>query len=322
MLKKDYKLFIPEESSEIITENVKVLRKIENKFRDIFNKYKITETLVSSFDYLELYKQVYDDFEDNKVFKYIGSKGEIIALRWDYTIPIARYYCLQNTDKEAKFSYFGKVFRKEKKYKGRNSEEYQAGIELINVKSKGNELCLKILQESLNVLKLDDLKLEFGSAKLFNRICELFGNNEEIIEILSKKNISAMKKFIYEKNIDNKLAQFLLKLPRLCGNIEMLNLIINQISDKGILEALLELKEIYEKVPNKENIIFDLSMCPTMKYYTGIMFKVYSKNAPYPLVCGGRYDWLYKKFGRDVEAIGMSYYFSNILKALESEVKR
>ena len=99
----------------------------------------------------------------------------------------------------------------------------------------------------------------------------------------------------------------------------MLNLAMKNISDKVILEGLQELKNIYEKLSNKENIIFDLSMCPTMKYYTGLMFKLYSKNAPEPLVCGGRYDLLYEKFDKKADAIGMAYYFTNILKAIDRE---
>ena len=251
----------------------------------------------------------------------LESTEKNIALRWDYTIPIAKYYCMQNTKREARFSYFGKVFRKEKKYKGRNTEEYQAGIELINNSSNGDELCLKILQETLDTLKLNNLKLELGSAKIFTRICELTKDDRNIVEILSKKNISEMKKFISGKKIDKNLSEFLLKLPRLCGDISMINSIISEVSDKELLEALKELKNIYEKLNNKDSIIFDLSMCPSMEYYTGIMFKVYSLNAPEALVCGGRYDSLYDKFQTKAKAIGMSYYFSNILKALESEVK-
>ena len=102
--------------------------------------------------------------------------------------------------------------------------------------------------------------------------------------------------------------------------IKMLDSIINETSDKEILEALIELKNIYEKLNNKDSIIFDLSMCPNMEYYTGLMFKVYSPNAPEALISGGRYDSLYEKFETKAEAIGMAYYFNNILKAIESEV--
>ena len=60
----------------IITENVKKLRRIENDFRNIFNKYNLEEVLVSSFEYLELYKQVYKNFDEEKTFKYIGVNGK------------------------------------------------------------------------------------------------------------------------------------------------------------------------------------------------------------------------------------------------------
>ena len=122
MEKDDFRFIIPEESFGIKIENVKKLREIENEFRNIFDKYGFEETLVSSFEYLELYKQVYKDFDEEKTIKYIGIDGKTIALRWDYTIPIAKYYSMKNINQEARFSYFGKVFRKEKKYMGRNSE--------------------------------------------------------------------------------------------------------------------------------------------------------------------------------------------------------
>ncbi len=320
MVKDDYKFIIPEESSGLITENVKELRKIENEFRIIFNKYNFEEVLVSEFEYLELYKQVYQNFDEEKLYKYIGTDGKTIALRWDYTIPIAKYYCMQKINKEARFSYFGKIFRKEKKYKGRNKEEYQAGIEIINESLNGEELCLKILQKTLSILNLKNLKIELGSAKVFKRICELTKDNKIIVDIISKKNISEMKKYINDKKLDDRLSRFLLKMPKLCGNIDMLDSVIQEISDNVILEALKELKNIYKKIENKESIIFDLSMCPLMEYYTGIMFKVYSPNVPEALVCGGRYDSLYEKFGKEVKAIGMAYYFNNLLKALESGV--
>lgn len=320
MLMDEYKYLIPEESLGVITENVNELRRIEGDLRNIFNQYNIVETIVPSFEYVELYKGIYENFDEDKIFKYIGKDGRVLALRWDYTIPIARHYFAQNTNEEARYSYFGKVYRKAKKYKGRNSEEYQVGIELINNDGIENDIkCLEILQKSLPYLKLKNLKVELGSAKLFNRICELVEDKDNIIEILSKKNLSEMHKFIKNKNLDDRLSEFLLRLPRLFGNIGMLDEVMKNVQDGMILEALKELKDTYEKISINDNITFDLSMCPTMEYYTGIMFKVYSPNAPEPIISGGRYNSLYKNLKRDVPAIGMAYYFNNILKAIEKE---
>jgi len=320
MLVDELKFLIPEESNGVITEDVSKLRRIESNLREIFSKYNVAETLISSFEYVDFYKSIYEDFDEDKVFKYIGRDGKVIALRWDFTIPLARHYFSQNTNKEARYSYFGKVYRKEKKYTGRNSESYQAGIELINKTGiEGNIECLNILQESLPMLGLKNLKVEFGSAKLFYRISELVGNKQKLIEILSKKNISEMEKFIGSKNLDEKLSKFLFKLPRLCGNIDMLNNIIDSVEDEIILKSLKELRTTYEKTKAKDNVIFDLSMCPSMEYYTCLMFKVYSPNSPEPIISGGRYDSLYKNFEKNIPAIGMGYYLNNILKAIEKE---
>lgn len=316
---ENYKYLIPEESNGVIIENVKELRRIETVLRDIFNKHCLNEILIPLFEYVELYKSVYKDFDEEKIFKYIGKDGKVIALRWDFTIPIARYYLSQNTQQEAKYSYFGKVYRKEKTYKGRSTESYQAGIELINKKSKEGDIeCLNILQETMDELKLSNLKLELGSAKFFNRLCELVGDKEKLVEILSKKNISAMEAFVLEHNeLSDNVKKILLKIPRLCGNIDMLNSVIQIAEDEIMIETLMELKMIYEKLEKKEDVIFDLSMCPTMEYYTGLMFKVYSPHSPEPIVSGGRYDSLYKNLGKDVPAIGMGYYINNILKVIE-----
>lgn len=324
MLQEEYKYLIPEESNGVTTKNVKELRDLERNLRTVFEENNFVETLVPLFEYIELYKSVYTDFDEEKVFKYIGKDGNVIALRWDFTIPIARHYFSQNTEKEARYSYFGKVYRKEKAYKGRNNENYQAGIELINVSGiPGNIEVLNLLQNLLKELKLSNLKVELGSAKLFNRICELTENKQKVMKILSRKNISEMEKFVTDNSqLSEKLKRLLIKLPRLFGDVNMLDSIISETEDEIILKALKELKSTYNKINCKENVVFDLSMCPTMEYYTCLMFKVYSPYSPEPIISGGRYDSLYKNFKRDVPAIGMGLYLNNILNAIEREGKK
>ena len=316
-----YKYLIPEESNGVIIENVKELRETEAKLRRIFEKHSFEEALIPLFEYVELYKSVYNNFDEEKIFKYIGKDGKVIALRWDFTIPLARHYFSENTDEEKRYSYFGKVYRKEQTYKGRNNESFQAGIELINNGKISSDIeCLNILEEALQELHLSNLKIELGSAKFFYRICELVNDKEKLINILSKKNISAMEIFVKENSgLSNEFKELLLKLPRLCGDIEMLEDIISTIKDEIILSSLKELMAIYKELKEKKNVIFDLSMCPTMEYYTCLMFKVYSKYSPEPIVSGGRYDSLYKNFKKDTPAIGMAFYLDNILKASRRE---
>lgn len=317
----EYSYLIPEESNGVIIQNVKELRGVETKLREVFNKYDFNETLIPLFEYVELYKRVYTNFDEEKIYKYIGQDGKVIALRWDFTIPLARHYFSQHTEEIGRYSYFGKVYRQEKSYKGRNNESYQAGIELINNPGTNGDMeCLNMLQEILPKLELKNLKVELGSAKFFNRICELTGNKQKLIEILNKKSISQMENFVKENNdLNENLKLLLLKLPRLSGSLKIIDELLKNIDDEIIKDSIIELKNIYDKLKNKENVIFDLSMCPSMEYYTSLMFKVYSPYSPEAIVSGGRYDSLYKNFKKDVSAIGMGFYLNNILKAIEKE---
>jgi ATP phosphoribosyltransferase regulatory subunit len=312
------KYLLPEESKGITLKNVSKLRSAENSLRDIFVKYGYQEALMPSFEYTELYKLLDSSFNENKCFQFINREGKSISLCCDFTIPLARYYISQNSNEIARYCYFGKVHRKEELYKGKNSDFLQAGFELINLKEiEGEKECLHILEDTLNELDLGDLIIEIGSAEFFKRICEITGNEEEIKEILIKKNISAMQKFVNNNNIDENIKKLLLLLPRTCGNAEILENIKSLINDKELKLTVDEMIELYDEIKNKNRIIFDLGMVPTMDYYTGMMFKVYSKYSPEAIVSGGRYDSLLAKLGKDVPAIGAGYYLNNILKAIE-----
>ncbi len=315
-----YKFAIPEESRGIVIDNVDKLRNFEQQLREKFYQKGYVETLLPTFEYVDLYKSVYKNLDENTLFKYINKEGKDLALRWDFTVPIAKYYISQKSDKLAKYCYFGKVYRKNREHKGKNNEIYQIGIELVGKEAIDGDIeCISLLQESLSIFKLNDLKIELGSASFFYRLCEIIGNDkkEEFSILLQQKNISGLKKFCERYNIEQSLHEFVISLPRLNGNIDILKKVINKINDRQLKESMEELVKIYEKTHMKQQDIFDLACVPNMEYYTGIIFKVYSKYVEEPIISGGRYDKLYENFGKDIPAIGMAYYMDNILKAIE-----
>ena len=325
---ENFKFLIPEESNGVIVKNISTLRKIEENIRKVFAKYNYQETLMPTFEFMDLYRNIYKNIDYGQTYNFINDKGENIALRWDFTVPLARFYVSQNKEKDdiGTYSYFGIIIRKPEKLMGKMSEYYQAGIELINVPGiKGEKEILDILIETLPYLNLKRLKIEMGSSLFFERVFELTGKREELIEILSKKNISEMRKFVERNKFDDKLSNLLLKLPRLCGKVTILDSLINTLDDEKLLQALNELKKLYEIITLNNNdyeIIFDLSMVPKMQYYTGIIFKVYSEYVPDPIITGGRYDKLLEKFGKDVPAIGFAYYMDSVIKASKRESER
>lgn len=315
-----YKFIIPDESMEAVTKNVNVLREIEGKLRNIFYSKDYIETLVPTFEYVELYKSVYKNLDESTLFKYINKEGRDIALRWDFTIPITRYHISQNQNEIGRYCYFGNVFRKKKEHKGKSSEIYQAGIELIGKDTiEGDIECISLLQKTLDVFGLKDLKIELGSADFYNNLCDLVGveKKEEFSNLLLQKNISGLKRFCLENKIEKELADFIVSLPRLNGDIDVLNKTIDGLKYNSLRESLIVLKNLYIKMNMKEQDLFDLACVPNMEYYTGIIFNVYSKFVEEPIISGGRYDKLSNTFGKNISSIGMAYYMNDILKAIE-----
>lgn len=316
---EEFKYLIPEESIDAIMNNVSKLRDIENDLRHIFVEHGYLEVLMPSFEYVELYNDMDIGIDEEKMFQYINYEGKRVALRVDFTVPLARLYSSQKENGEKRYCYFGKVYRKEKRHKGRSSEFFQAGIELLGKAGIAGDLeCLELVLETMQCLRLKTLRIEMGSAKFYNRLVEIV-DDEKFVNILKRRDLSAMKDFVESHHFDSHLHDLLLMLPQAFGDIQVLYQVQSLIDDPLLKEAIEECIHLYQQSKMKDILTFDLAMTPMMKYYTGIMLKGYSPYSAEPIMNGGRYDKLMNHFQRQVPAIGFSYDLSHILKALEKE---
>lgn len=316
---EEFKYLIPEESIDAIMNNVSKLRDIENDLRHIFVEHGYLEVLMPSFEYVELYNDMDIGIDEEKMFQYINYKGKRVALRVDFTVPLARLYSSQKENGEKRYCYFGKVYRKEKRHKGRSSEFFQAGIELLGKAGVAGDLeCLELVLETMQCLRLKTLRIEMGSAQFYNRLVEIV-DDEKFVNILKRRDLSAMKDFVESHHFDSHLHDLLLMLPQAFGDIQVLYQVQSLIDDPLLKEAIEECIHLYQQSKMKDILTFDLAMTPMMKYYTGIMLKGYSPYSAEPIMNGGRYDKLMNHFQRQVPAIGFSYDLSHILKALEKE---
>lgn len=316
---EEFKYLIPEESIDAIMNNVSKLRDIENDLRHIFVEHGYLEVLMPSFEYVELYNDMNIGIDEEKMFQYINYEGKRVALRVDFTVPLARLYSSQKENGEKRYCYFGKVYRKEKRHKGRSSEFFQAGIELLGKAGVAGDLeCLELVLETMQCLRLKTLRIEMGSAQFYNRLVEIV-DDEKFVNILKRRDLSAMKDFVESHHFDSHLHDLLLMLPQAFGDIQVLYQVQSLIDDPLLKEAIEECIHLYQQSKMKDILTFDLAMTPMMKYYTGIMLKGYSPYSAEPIMNGGRYDKLMNHFQRQVPAIGFSYDLSHILKALEKE---
>lgn len=315
---EEFKYLIPEESGDAISLDARKLRLIEGSLRKIFDAHNYEELMLPTFEYVDFYASIRDQAEDS-MFQFVNSDGKRIALRTDFTLPIARIYNNERTNEVKRYSYFGKVYRLAKRHKGRSSELYQIGTELIGLGGKaGDQECLSLIEETMASLDLKDLKIELGSAKFYLRLMELV-KDDRLSGILEKKQLSEMKRFIKEKGITGSLGRLLENLPTAFGSYEELMAFKDYVKDFELLDAIDRMAALYEGSAHKKDIIFDLCMVPSQPYYTGVMIKGYSYYSAYPILSGGRYDKLLSYFDNEVPAIGFSYHINTLLNAYVKE---
>jgi len=305
---------LPEEAAEMTQTQVKLLRRLEQQLRQLFENSNYQEVMPPNFEYVSLYNGLNTDFSQEKMFQFINHEGESIALRYDFTIPLARAYALSGSDEVARYAYFGKVFRKEKRHKGRRTESYQIGLELLGAtETDGDRECLTLTLKTIQQLPIQPILLELGSADFYRRIIQLAG--PELSQLLPKKDLTGIKNFVAEKQFPTAFSQLLSRIT-VESDLEKLIQLVEQTEDSELLAAVHYLAKLSQNLPEA---VIDLSMVPEMQYYRGLIFKAYSDKVAQPLISGGRYDDLLLNFQKRTYALGFCCHMDNVLKALELE---
>ena len=268
---------------------------------------------------------------------YEFKKGDTnLAMRFDLTVPLAKYVALYNNDLTFPFKRYqiGKVYRGERPQKGRFREFYQCDIDIID----RDELNIVYDAEVLAVIYTIFSKLELTAFKIYINNRKLLGGYLEHLEIADKM-VDVLRLVDKIKKIPEEA--FLAELKDLGlpeeKNSRLLNFIkINGLNNEIIAKledlnvqtenfavGLDELKTVIAQAQNlgmpKENIQIDLSITRGLDYYTGTVYETFFDEYPqFGSVCsGGRYDnlssvFMDKKFPGVGISIGLTRLFDQL----------
>ncbi|CAM3089578.1 ATP phosphoribosyltransferase regulatory subunit [Lactococcus hircilactis] len=316
---KKSNILMPDEACQTSLYDTKLLRDIETQLRELFKAHTYQEIMPPSFEFVDFYTGLDVGFDPQKMFQFIDAEGKNVSLRYDFTVPIARYFALNQKQEKTTsgFTYFGKVYRKEKQLKGRRMESYQIGAELFGLQgNQADQSCLEMVFQVLALLPLDAVVIELGNARFYRRLLELVGSEaQKLVDLLKRKDLDQLSSFVAQQNFPKALAELILALP-IEREFDVLSALIQKTQDKELLSSLSELEIAMEKQQKNEGIIIDLGMIPQMAYYNGLMFQVYSEKVAQPIISGGRYDELLDHFDSHSKAIGFCCQMDSILKAI------
>lgn len=314
MIMKRYDLITPEGTRDLLFDDCLARRSVENKISALFEGFGYSEVVTPGIEFYDMFSGSSRNFRQENLYKLVDSKGRLIVMRPDSTVPIARLAAtrLKEAETPLRLYYNQSVYENNALLKGRSDEIVQAGIELIggeNQKRADYEvLCTAV--EALASFDKENFRLEIGHIGYFKELVAKLDVDdnvrEEIRMLISTKNYPALNDLLDEAG-ENQITNALKQLPSLFGGIEVLDKAADIYADDKITGILYNLREVYTRLSSlgyEGKISVDLGIVSHTDYYTGIVFKGYLSEVGQSVLKGGRYDRLIGSFGRDLPAVG------------------
>ena len=322
--------------------------------RDVFTKYGYLEIQTPSFEKRETLSGKYGNEGDRLIFNILNS-GEKVrkadikalnenkttefinsisekALRYDLTVPLARYVSQHQNEIKFPFRRFQiqNVWRADRPQKGRYQEFTQCDADVIG--SDSTYLEYEMIQMYSNVFKnlgFQKIQIKVNHREILSSICrkiELSDNFIDFVTILDKLNKIGSEKVIYELKdklgLKDKFCPLLNQIFESNNSSHALSLINEQfIDNNNSKKAFSELKTLFDlTLNNKFDVLLDLTLARGLDYYTGVIYEVVSlTNSEIGSIGGGgRYKNLTERFNaNNLSGIGISFGLERIYHLMD-----
>ncbi len=252
------------------------------------------------------------------------------ALRYDLTIPFARYVAMHHQQLTMPYKRYQiqPVWRADRPQKGRYREFYQCDADIVGSKSLLNEVELAGIYSDVFQKLGVDVNIKINSRKILAALAITCGNEEKLTDItvaidkLDKIGIEKVKEELKQRNISDESVNVIVKYLEINGtNQEKLQLLSNLLADsENKQKGINELNTLLSYFPKESNLVIDLTLARGLNYYTGIIFEVQAKNVQIGSIGGGgRYDDLTGLFGvPNIPGVGISFGLDRIYDVMES----
>ena len=311
---KRYDLITPEGTRDLLFDECLARREVEKKLTKLFSGFGYSEVVTPGIEFYDVFSGSSRNFRQENLYKMTDTKGRLIVMRPDSTIPIARLVAtrLKDASLPLRLFYNQSIYENNALLKGRSDENVQTGIELIggsNSRRADYEvLCTAV--EALSTFDKENFRLELGHIGYFKELVAKLdvdeGVREDIRMLISNKNYPALNDLLDEVG-DTAVTRALRQLPSLFGGAEVFDKASKLYTNPEIEKILESLKEEYESLTSlgfEGKISVDLGFVSHIAYYTGIVFRGYLSEIGQSVLKGGRYDGLIREFGKDCPAVG------------------
>lgn len=291
---------------------------------------KLLFKILNSGDYL---KDAPDDLLSAHDSLHLTTKISEKGLRYDLTVPFARYVVQHRNDLQMPFKRYQvqPVWRADRPQKGRYREFYQCDADIVGSDSLLNEVELVMMIDEVFKRFNINVAIKLNNRKILSGIAEVIGAADKIVDItvaidkLDKIGLENVNAELREKGLSDEAIDILQPLLALDGtNEERLTalsgmLATSEIGMKGIEEMRYVLDHVAQ-LGTRALVELDVSLARGLNYYTGTILEVKALDTAIGSITGGgRYDNLTGVFGMPgLSGVGISFGADRIYDVLNT----
>ncbi|XP_038056514.1 histidine--tRNA ligase-like isoform X2 [Patiria miniata] len=292
--------------------------------------------------------------EDSKlIYDLKDQGGELLSLRYDLTVPFARYLAMNKINRIKRY-HIAKVYRRDNPAmtRGRYREFYQCDFDIAGQYDPmiPDAECVKIVHEILTNLGLGDFVIKVNHREILDGMFEVCGVPADKFRTICSSVDKLDKTFwedvreemIEEKGLDPATADNIGQYVKMNGGLELVEQLLqdpllptSKAAKQGLegMRTLLKYCQIFGVL---DKVSFDLSLARGLDYYTGVIYEAVLKGSEMlptktgeqvgvgSVAGGGRYDGLVGMFdpkGKQVPCVGVSIGIERVFSIMEAKAQ-
>lgn len=343
---------LPQGTRDFNAETVRKRNYIFGTIRSVFELYGYQPLETPAMENLETLMGKYGEEGDRLIFKILnnglhdkqsearehfekileGKNSKEIterALRYDLTIPFARYVAMNHGKLTFPFKRYQvqPVWRADRPQRGRYREFYQCDADVVGSKSLLNEVELTQIYATVFAQLGIDVEIRINNRKVLAALAELCGGADKLTDItiaidkLDKIGLEKVKEELVQRGLTEQQIGIIEQYLQLQGsNADKMQQATALLQNELGKEGLAELQYILDYTSGLQgNIIVDFTLARGLNYYTGTIFEIKALNVAMGSIGGGgRYDDLTGLFGvSGIPGVGISFGVDRIYDVME-----
>jgi ATP phosphoribosyltransferase regulatory subunit len=310
-----------------LPDEMRELRRLSLALVEAFERYGYGEVATPTIEYEEVLARG-DERGAPVAYRFFDESGELLAMRSDMTIPIARLVANRYAAAEPPFRlcYLARAYRAVRPQRGQMREFTQAGVELVGASApEGTAEVVEVLAAALDAAGLTRAVIGLGDADLYGQLLAELGVDpearRELLDLLAAHDLVGLGAELGRLDLAARDRELLVRLPSLRGGPQVLEE-ARGLGGPVTERATARLASTFEALRGRgvaDRVQLDLGLLRDLGYYTGAILEVYDPALGHILGGGGRYDELMGRFGRPLPAAGFALYLERLHVAQAEE---